>query len=206
MKKVEQGATLYISWQDAILANFEKITGMKVISNCMRANKQVSLSLPDLQAELSLQNDRRMNLTVYQDAEVLAAEEDGNPAFICHKYGKGQVYFLSFPMEAQLADQPRAFENTDYYRFYQQMFAKVADRKITTKSSPQIAVTEHPIDDAHCTIVAQNYGLEKTYTLTVQDGWSLNCVEYGKVCQASNREILVEPEQNSICRFCLEKL
>ena len=206
MKKVEQGATLYISWQDAILANFEKITGMKVISNCMRVNKQVSLSLADLQAELCLQNDRRLNLTVYQDAEVLASEEDGNPAFICHKYGRGRVYFLSFPMEAMLADQPQAFENTDYYRLYQQIFAKVTDRKITAKSSPRLAVTEHPVDETHCTVIVQNYGLEQEYTLTVREGWSLGRVEYGKVCQVSDHELLVEPKQNNICRFRLEKL
>jgi len=147
-----------------------------------------------------------MNLAVYQDSEVLAAEDDGNPAFICHKYGKGQVYFLPFPIEAQLADQPQAFENTDYYRLYQQMFTKVADRKITAKSSSQLAVTEHPMDEDRCTVVALNYSMEASYTVTVKDCWALEAVEYGKVEQIDPGQIRLSPAQNAICRFVLKKL
>lgn len=205
MKKVEDGAVLYISWQDAILANFEKITGMKVISNCMRQNTQVDITLPGMET-LRLHNERRLNLAVHQDAEVMGTESDGNPAFTCHKYGKGCVYFLPFPMEAQLADQPGGFENTNYYRLYQQMFCGCTDRKITGKSSSQLAVTEHPIDADKCTVVAMNYGAAQPYTLTVKDGWKLNAVEYGKVSQSSSDEIVVEPDENSICRFVLTKI
>lgn len=203
MQKVEAGASLYISWQDAILANFEKITGMKVISNCMRQKKEVTVSLPGF--DIEMRNDRRMNLAIDRDAEVLGAEPDGNPAFTCHKYGKGFVYFLTFPMEAMLADQPEAFTNTEYYRLYRQMFSDLADRKITEKSSPLLAVTEHPIDETFCAVVALNYGSKQEYTLNIKEGWSLDRVEYGNVSRCAPGQLTVEPEENSICRFVLKK-
>lgn len=206
LDRVKNGATLYISWQDAILARFEQITGMKVISNCMRQEKQVAVSLSPLQMEIPLCNDRRMNLAVYQDVEVIGTEADGNPAFTCHTYGKGHVYFLTFPMEAELAGKPQAFENTDYYRLYQFMFSSIADRKITGKSSSMISLTEHPIDENRCTVVVMNYGPKHPYTLNVKKGWTLDCVEYGTVSQPSAGEILVSPAENGICRFILEKL
>lgn len=201
MEKVQQGATLYVSWQDAILANFETLTGMKVISNCMRPQHQVTLSLPDI--SLNLCNHRRLNLLPYRDVKILGTESDGNPAFFCHTYGKGKIYFLPFPMETSLADQPGAFENTDYYRLYQQMFRNCTNRRIIDRSSPQLSVTEHPIDDSTCTVVAMNYGSAIPYTLRVQSGWTLDSIEYGKVSQVSPGQILVQPEENTICRFIL---
>ncbi len=205
LQKVEAGAVLYISWQDAILAGFENMTGMKVISNRMRRDPQVRITLPGTEEPILLRNDRQLELSM-QDGEVIAAEENGNPAFTCRTYGKGRIYFLSCPMEAVLADQPAAFEETGYYRLYQHMFRNVSDRKITEKSSPQLAVTEHPVDENHCTVILQNYGSEQAYTLTVKDGWALDTVQYGKVSLTNPNRLTAEPAQNSICRFQLKKL
>lgn len=205
LKKVEDGATLYISWQDAILANFEKITGMKVICNHMRQEAQVTVDLPCIGARLVLRNDRQLKLTT-PAAEVLGIEADGNAAFTCHSYGKGRIYFLSFPMEAVLADQPRAYENTDYYKLYKLMFSACANRKIIDRSCTDICLTEHPMDENTCTVVAMNYGPEQACTLSVWDGWALDSVEYGKVTQKSPGIITVEPAENSICRFTLKRI
>ena len=205
LKKVEDGAALYISWQDAILANFEKITGTKVISNHMRQQPQVTVSLPDMGTQLTLCNERRLDLAAV-DAQVLGTEPDGNPAFIRRQYGKGTVYFLTFPMETVLADLPEAFENTEYYKLYKLMFSDLADRKIIDRSSVDLTVTEHPTGAEQCTVVAMNYGKQDCYTLTVREGWALDAVEYGKVCQTSDHTLTAEPEENGICRFTLKKL
>lgn len=203
MKKVEDGAVLYISWQDAILAGFENMTGMKVISNCMRQNTQVDITLPGT-GMIRLRNERRLNLAV-QDSEVIGTEADGNPAFICHTYGKGRIYFLTCPMEVILADQPKAFENTDYYKLYQQMFRDCTDRKVIDRSSVALTLTEHPTGQDRCTVIAMNYGPQQSYSLTVKDGWTLETVEYGKASQPAPGQITAEPEGNSICRFVLKK-
>lgn len=203
LKKVEDGAVLYISWQDAILAGFEAMTGMKVISNGMRQDTQVDIALPGMET-IRLCSERRLELAV-QNAEVLGTEKDGNPAFICHPYGKGKVYFLTCPMERILADQPKAFENTDCFKLYQLMFRSCTDRKILNRSSVALTLTEHPIDSEKCTVVAMNYGTENAYSLTVREGWALDTAEYGKVSQPAFGQIVVQPEQNSICRFVLKR-
>ena len=85
------------------------------------------------------------------------------------------------------------------------MFSGIADRKITAKSSPQLAITEHPIDESRCTVVAQSYSPEGTYTLTLKAGWQLQSVEYGKVTQDADGSLLLEAAENNICRFTLKK-
>ena len=204
MEKVEKGATLYISWEDAILANMENITGMKVISNAIRRDTTLQISVPRLNTELTVSNQRRMNLSVCRDAAILGTETDGNPAFTCHAYGEGKVYFLPFPLETQLADQPGAFEGTEYYRLYQLMFSEAANRRITAKSSPQLAITEHPVDETRCTVVVQSYSNELQYTLTVREGWRLQSVEYGQISQ-TDAGLSLELKENNICRFTLIK-
>ena len=204
MQKVQDGAVLYLSWQDAILSDIESITGFKVKSNSMRKDTQVSVSIPVLNTNLSLRNTRRMALAEYQNVQILGAESDGNPAFSFHTYGQGGVYFLTFPMEAVLADQPGAFDDTEYYRLYQYMFAGVANRRVIAKSSPKLAITEHPTEDSLCTIVAMNYGGHETYTLTLKDGWGLDAVEYGTVSVSESGSILVTPAPKSICRFTIK--
>lgn len=204
LDKVEKGAVLYISWQDAILAGFEDLTGLKVTGNHMRQDPQVTVTLPGIE-HLCLSNQRKLDLLV-TDAQVLGKEADGNPAFTCRAYGKGKIYFLTCPMEALLADRPDAFDNTPYYRLYQLMFREAADRVITEKSSPLLSVTEHPVDENTCAVVALNYGSEGSYTLTVKEGWKLSSAEYGKVAQLQPGMITVEPEQNTICRFTLKKI
>ena len=185
------------------MAGFENMTGMKVISNCMRQNTQVDITLPGT-GMIRLRNERRLNLAV-QDSEVIGTEADGNPAFICHTYSKGRIYFLTCPMEVILADQPKAFENTDYYKLYQQMFRDCTDRKVIDRSSVALTLTEHPTGQDRCTVIAMNYGPQQSYSLTVKDGWTLETVEYGKASQPAPGQITAEPEGNSICRFVLKK-
>lgn len=204
MQKVQNGAVLYLSWQDAILSDMEAITGFYVKSNSMRRNAQVHVSIPALNTTLELNNSRRLTLETHQDVEVLGTEPDSNPAFSRHTYGKGCVYFLTFPMEAVLADQPGAFENTSYYQLYQYMFAESSDRKIIEKSSPKLAITEHPENDSLCTVIAMNYGGQETYTLTPKAGWILENTVYGTVSVSESGNILVSPEPKSICRFTLK--
>ncbi len=206
MEKVAAGATLYLSWQDAILSHIEQITGMKVVSNRLRKNAQVTVSIPSMDLEASLSNERRLNLAVCGNAEVLGTESDGNPAFTVHQYENGKVYFLTFPLEAMLADLPGAFEDTEYYRIYWQVFSSCLDRKIVKQSSPNLALTEHPMDANNCTVLAMNYGKAQTsYELTVTAGWQLSSIEHGAVHQISADTLEVSPEENGICRFTLSK-
>ncbi len=207
MEKVADGATLYISWQDAILSHIEQITGTKVVSNCMRKEKQVAVTMPVLNLDLLLQNERRLNLAACENTEILGTEPDGNPVFTYHPYGAGKVYFLASPLEATLADLPDAFDGSDYFKIYDWIFSPCTNRKILKKSSPLLTLTEHPIDAENCAIVAMNYGNAHTcYTITTRAGWKLCTVEYGLVTQASDDTLEVKPDENGICRFTLANI
>ena len=206
MEQVQKGATLYVSWDDAILSGFEAMTGTKVRSNSIRKNAQVSVSFSAPDVQLDFVNERKLTLVPFQNVEILGSEPDGNPAFIRHTYGNGEVYFLAFPMEAVLADQPQAFENTQFYRIYQQMFADRIDRKIVSKSSPKLAITEHPVNDKLCTIVAMNYADEEAFTLSIKSGWTLSSVEYGQVSLTDCGCLNIAPAPKSVCRFTLKRI
>lgn len=204
MERAENGAIVYLSWQDAVLSSFEAITGLRVQSNAARADTQTQIDFSDMALRLTLSNARRLTLTALPDTRVLGTEPDGNPAFAFHPYGKGGFYFLSFPLETTLADQPRAFAGTSYYRLYQHMFSAHTNRKITARSSPELLMTEHPTGDFSAAVVAMNYGLELHHTLTLRSGWHLDQVICGHVAEPSPGTLCIEAETLSICRFTVQ--
>lgn len=61
------------------------------------------------------------------------------------------------------------------------------------------------MEDGRCTVVAQSYSAEETYTLTVKAGWQLQSVEYGAVSQSADGNLLLEVTENNICRFTLKR-
>ena len=62
--------------------------------------------------------------------EVLATEPDGNPVFTKTQYGKGTLYFLSLPLETELAKAPGVFDPTRpaCYKIYQQIARRSSRR------------------------------------------------------------------------------
>lgn len=95
LERVKEGATLYISLDDGALSPFESIFGVEVESREARtAPARVKFG----NETFILPSPFRLNLRKTH-AEVLAAEEDGNPVFIRAKYGKGTVCLLTLPLE-----------------------------------------------------------------------------------------------------------
>lgn len=123
--RVKDGATLYISMDNAFLTDFEEVTGLKITDS--RASH--------CEGNMGTLKFRR-NSTLYlvsTGAEVLA-EENGNPLFTVHKYGKGTVYYLNFPLEKMLLGEDDAFDG-DYYKIYCKIFG--------TESNPTLGITEN---------------------------------------------------------------
>ena len=204
MERAKDGALVYVSWQDAVLSSFEAITGLRVQSNAARAEAQTQVDFPEMALRLTLSGPRRLALLPLPETRVLGTEPDGNPVFAFHPYGKGGFYFLSFPLETMLADQPRAFDGTAYYRLYQCMFSAHTDRKVMARSLPELLLTEHPVSASVSTVIALNYGPETRHTLTLRPGWQLGQVVCGHVTEPSPGTLCMEAEPLSLCRFTVK--
>ena len=140
------------------------------------------------------------------DAEVLATECDGNPALVCKKYGKGKIYFLPFPMEQWLADQPNAFacdQGREFFEIYRKIFSPHLHRIVAKKSSPFLEITEHPTASDTCEIVALSYtDTVETFKITLSPAWGLTETVVGKIT-ASGKDLSLTPE-NGLCRFSVK--
>lgn len=178
LEKVREGATLYVSWNDAIIAPFEEITGAKVKSNSARST-DFEITLKN--GETFKMSAPRKTVLMPFDAEVLASEQNENPALLLHRLGKGKIYFLTSPLETALADIPYAFsENSNYYKLYEFIFADKLKRKVISKSDRSVGITEHKIDESSYYLTVIDYEKDALKTeLTLSDGWQISEVPEG---------------------------
>ncbi len=149
----EEGATLYVSYNDAFISNIECVSGCTVKGNSQREG-YMDVEIPEIGKNLSLFSKRKLSLNPV-NATVLAYDSAGEVALTTTKHGKGTIYFLSFAPELCLIDKANAFEN-EYYKLYEYIFKKHLDSAVCEKSSEFIGITEHPTDNG-TVITAINY-------------------------------------------------
>ena len=183
LKKVEQGAVLYISMDDGYIEHVGPVTGNKVKTRSRRSERAV-ISIPGEggPVELNLNGSFRLDLEP-ERSEVLAAEADGNPVLTSVAYGKGRVYFLSMPVESDLVQRPGVFNNSvkePYWKIYAMIARESLKTRIISKDHPLLAVTEHPADKNSAIGVLINCGPEAlTTTVLIDQAWTVDKVLYG---------------------------
>lgn len=176
LKRVyNEGAVLYISYNDAFLSEFAKVTGVKVMGNKERTSDSV-IEITETNKKMSLFGGRKLALETV-GAEVLAREADGNPALTVNNYGKGKIYFLGFAPELHLVDRVDAFSDTEngYYKLYEYIFKNHISTAVKNKTSPFIGITEHKISENSVAVTAINYSGEKIdFSIELENGYSLD--------------------------------
>jgi hypothetical protein len=175
--RVAAGATLYISNDDGLFSGLADFTGIEVQTRQRRtAPAQVTFSGLSSQPAFPLSSPFRLTMEAPM-AEVLATEADGNPALTWTLYGKGNVYFLAFPMEQQIATSPGAFYGPDsqsYWHVYRHIAGAALSSRLVSKMSQMVGITEHPLDEKTRAIVAINYSPQPvTDLLALADGWEI---------------------------------
>jgi hypothetical protein len=190
LDRVKEGATLYVSVSDALLSPFEEFTGLSVQTRQYRSASSEAVFEGNM--TLPILGNVKLALTPVR-ARVLAREADGNPVFTCAEYGKGQVYFLSFPVEESLVKSAGSFYGPEakpygsiYKTFGQSIILQHAITKSasTAKMNPQVGVTEHPLDANKRVVVMINYSpIATEFTLSLSQGWQLERVLYGRMEQ-----------------------
>ena len=184
LARVEAGATLYMSYDSAIISSFEEVTGLESQTRCVRPGA-VKATFDALPGEPNFEIPTGVKLTVKPTrAQVLAREDDGNPVFAVCAYGNGKVYFLGWPLERQLAHQPGAFCEPDvpaWWRIYRHVADSVPSQRVVGKTNPFVGVTEHPLDQKTRVIVAVNYSPDEVESgITISDGWQVKSLLHGK--------------------------
>ena len=176
MERVSQGATLYLSLDDAVVSEIAKVMGADVLSRSKRtAASRVEFDatlFPGVEATAPAGSIRLE--AVLTEATALAREADGNPIVTELTYGKGRIVCVAIPVETQLCKTPGAFHGptaTAYWKVYQWLFRAHSER-LVTKTLPCVMLTEHPFADGRCAVVAVNASPAPVIeTLNLADGW-----------------------------------
>jgi hypothetical protein len=182
---VKAGATLYISLDTGLPAEFRALTGLEVQSReRRRGSGTIRLDALDGRPEIPAGGSHRVRLEP-RGATVLGSESDGNPAFSVFPYGEGKVYFLGVPMEMMLTRTPGAFHTPEAppcWQVYRHVAAEALAGRAVAKSHPLLGLTEHPLADDRRLIVAVNYSpqeIEEQFQFA--SGWRLDAVHHGRL-------------------------
>ena len=196
LEKVKAGATLYLSLDNALLSGFEEAFGMRVQTRQKRAGA-AQITIDGIAETFNIPGGFRLALEE-AGAKVLGREPDGNPAFTRFAYGKGQVFFLSVPVERILTETPAAFlpGSPDWWKVYALVAERAMAQRVIAKTNPLLGITEHPVNDHECWVVAINYSPEPLLEeLSLAEGWQVCEVFYG---EAAGNTISLKPNDAAI--------
>lgn len=208
LQRVAAGATLYISTDDAFIAEFAAITGLEPQTR-QRRGAASSLVLSETETALPMPVGGGVR-QVYTPthATVLGREPDGNPAFTVAAYGKGRVYFLAFPVEQLLVRQPNVFCAADappYWELYRTLAADLASPRVLQKSCPHVGVTEHPLETGGRVVVLINYSpTPVTVPFTLRPGWRPGTVLHGARIKPGDQDWSTTMPANAAAVFRLD--
>ena len=173
LARVEAGATLFVSLDDALLADIEPVFGVAVTARQHRA--QAGEFTFD-GSVLPVPGGYRLKLQPTR-AVVHARETDGSPAFVECAYGKGHIFLLPLALEATLAHTPAALSGGAYseaWRLYAKVFAAAPSRRVWYKTNVEVGVTEHPQDEKNRLIILINHAdRDLVEPVRLAPGWRL---------------------------------
>ena len=176
LERARNGATLYLSHDNCMLSPFGEPFGLAVQTRARPADP-VEFRLDGLDTTLSVNAPIRLAVTPTH-AEVLGRETDGNPIFTRSEYGKGQAYFLSVPIELDLANRPGGFHSpaaAPFWQIYRLIGDPFMSQRAVRKTDPFVGLTEHPLDDSRRIVIAINYSPEpRSFALEIATPWAVD--------------------------------
>ncbi len=183
MKKVEEGALLYVSVGNGYLRNMNKDFGFDIIfRHPVKAEKTVTIG--DCSFNIKPKYHFEVNTT---KAQIIGTNEAGEGVYYCSRYGKGTVMFLSYDVEEYLSDKVNAFENTNFYKVYEEIKKRIESDKIANCTNPNVGMTEHILNDNERLVTISNYSNKiVNCEITVENGWSFSRVLYNNAQKSSN--------------------
>ncbi|WP_281865159.1 glycoside hydrolase family 2 TIM barrel-domain containing protein [Flavobacterium sp. GSB-24] len=192
LEKVKNGATLYMSLDDAYLPTFNEPLDIEVLTNMKRRGSVGFNAIIDGSVlNFSTKSERKLAINP-KNATVLASEEDGNPLFLKTSYGKGFIYLLTFPLENNLTTTVGAFdkEQPAYAAIYKEIAKPLINKRILKQSNSFIGTTEHEISAGEKVVILINYSAENsTAEIKIKEGWNVKSALYGSKPSGSSLTI-----------------
>ena len=147
-KRVEEGATLYISNDEAVFSEFSKLCGVEVHDSMLK-NETCEIAVGG--ETFLLERKRRYDIKE-AGAKVLAYDNLGIPALTEFSYGRGRVIYLNFPLETSLLEKEDAFSE-NFYKLYRLIFKDVLDKKPVKIDNDNVFITYHEIDEGEIAVL-----------------------------------------------------
>ena len=189
LRKVADGATLYVSLDDGLLLGFDETFGAQVLTRQNRRGPvRAQVETPNGVMDFTVTAGMELWLDP-TTAQVLGKDENGRPIFLKNKYGKGEIYLLVAPLEKMLADRPGSFCDEGmppYQDIYRAFSQNIRAQKIAVSQVPQVVITQHMRNENEALLVAINYTAQDLpLKMDVQAGWTVE-----KLCGAENDLVL----------------
>lgn len=175
IRRAEAGASVYFSTGTGFVTDIEGVLGLEslgMMNSTGRGNMYLNGS------ELPFAYDKKFLLRSV-GAEVLAEDADGTVIFSRMPRGKGEIFFLNFPVETMLWNTTGGFTDHPYHRIYEIVAARLLAEKPVRSLCSDIAVTVHPVDETHAYAVAINYSDRDLPLDLTWSGWQVGKVLYG---------------------------
>ena len=189
-EKVAQGATAYISVNDAVITKFREFTGLTVIDTATQSDSGSF----EFEGKTITYSRDRIYTAEPSGATVLAKDEKGNPLVCEYAYGKGRVIFVNFPLENNMLNS-EDIANTDQYHVYRSLFRNIIAEHPADSDCKYIGVTNHTDVSGAVYAVAINYSDKKQeLNLKLQNGYKLEKIIRGDLNT-------IEPFETTIARL-----
>ncbi|MBP3495725.1 MAG: cellulase family glycosylhydrolase [Clostridia bacterium] len=173
-ERVKNGATLYLSLDNGILSEFEELCGVKVVDSFTH---KTILSTNLNGEKIELEKSRNLTLEI-TSAEIIAYDSENNPFITVNSYGKGKVYLVNAPIEANLIDKRGALDS-NIYKIYKAIFEKEINSYIVKSKNDNVLLTLHEVGNGYI-VVAINYGGSYVgFDLSIDIAYKIDKFYYG---------------------------
>ena len=174
LSRVENGASLYISFDGGQISDFPEIVG--ATSNGFLAGKRQTVQL----GERTLSYTAKQILLSPTTAEVLLKNGEGQPVLLKNRYGKGTVYFCDFSPETIAFYTPNGFIDLDCHEIYRLICKDRIEKKVLWSEDKNLGISLHPEKNGTYLASVLNYS-DKALSLALRlaKGWKIREVLYG---------------------------
>lgn len=142
MEKVQRGATVLITYDNAMMAPFDSELGVESLGrdDC---EQTVLVELGGNLLDFHLRS--RLILDAV-DSEVLLRDTDGRIVFTRKRADKGEIFFCALPVEKECITHTGKVDG-NYFEFYRIAAKEICDARPLRSTDEMVTVTIHPTGD-----------------------------------------------------------